>query len=95
MAEITVGLGEDEDATEKLITACGVQLGQCQENGLNLILNPLSTSQFYDRFKQEPILSVSKIKTRQCCLDCHKFSDEIGSATMTKLFLLLLFVMLM
>ena len=32
MAEIMVGLGEDEDETEKLITACGVQLGQCQEN---------------------------------------------------------------
>ena len=30
MAEIMVGLGEDEDSTEKLITACGVQLGQCQ-----------------------------------------------------------------
>ena len=73
MAEIMVGLGEDEDATEKLITACGVQLGQCQE----------------------PMLTVSKIKTRQCCLDCHKFTDEINQATqLAKLTAVLLLIML-
>ena len=42
MAEIMVGLGEGKDDTEKLITACGIQLGQCQVCSSKIDCNCLS-----------------------------------------------------